>query len=145
MSCSDKDANKISRTTESKLIQWARDYCQVSTRCKTVDKIQSKNKDVKLGCISYNFLHKTQMMSCFFDKNNNILSTKSGKVKELINWVQNNECKIGDDLSRKVIKNQCRTLFFVVLNLITILQAVNDLSDLKVNLVQVKKFLILKS
>ena len=102
MSCSDKDANKISRTTESKLIQWARDYCQVSTRCKTVDKIQSKNKDVKLGCIGYYFLHKTQMMSCL-DKNYNILSTKSGKVKELIKWVQSNECKIGDDLSRKVI------------------------------------------
>ena len=104
MSCSDKDANKISRTTgtESKLIQWASDYCQVSTKCKAIDKIQSKNRDVKLGCISYNFLHKTQMVSCL-DKNTNILSTKSGKVKELINWVQNNECKIEDDLSRKVI------------------------------------------
>ena len=103
MSCSDKSGNKISQTTgtESKLIHWAINYCQVSNRCKAVDKIQSKNKDVKLGCISYNFLHKTQMMSCL-DKNENLLSTKSGKVKDLMKWVKSNECKVGDDLSREV-------------------------------------------
>ena len=103
MSCSDKDGNKISQTTgtESKLIHWAINYCRVSTRCKAIEKIQSKNKNVKVGCISYDYRHKTQMMSCL-DKNDNLLSTKSGKVKDLMKWVKSNECKIGDDLSRKV-------------------------------------------
>ena len=104
MSCSNKSGNKISQTTgtESKLIHWAINYCQVSNRCKAVDKIQSKNKDVKVGCIYYNFWEKTQIMSCL-DKNDNLLSTKSGKVKDLMKWVKSKECKIGDDLSRKVI------------------------------------------
>ena len=102
MSCSDKAGNKISQYTgiESKLIQWASNNCQVSTDCKAIDKIQSKNKDLKVICINYG--RKTQVMSCI-DKDGTILSTKTGKVKDLVKWVQSNECKTGDGLARKVI------------------------------------------
>ena len=85
---------------ESKLIQWASKNCQTSTECKAIDKIQSKNKDVKVICISYR--RKTQVMSCL-DKDGTILSTKNGKVKDLMKWVQSDQCKTGDDLARKVI------------------------------------------
>ena len=102
MSCSDKAGNKISQYTgiESKLIQWASNNCQTSTECKAIDKIQSKNKDVKVICIK-NF-RNIQVMSCL-DKNGTILSTKTGKVKDLVKWVQSKECKTGDDHARKVI------------------------------------------
>ena len=44
---------------------------------------------------------KTKEMSCV-DKDGTILSTKSGKMKDLFKWVQSNDCKAGDNLVRKV-------------------------------------------
>ena len=103
MSCSDQAGNEMSQLTgnEKKLIKWAKSKeCQASTECKSLDKIQAKNKAIKVICI--NDMGKTKVMSCA-DHNGTILSTKKGKMKDLIKWVQSNECKTGDDLSRKVI------------------------------------------
>ena len=103
MSCSDQAGNEMSQFTGNgkKLIKWAKsEKCQVSTECKSIDKIQAKNKEVKVICV--NDMGKTKMMSCA-DKDGTILSTKSGKIKDLIKWVQSNQCKPGDDLTRKVI------------------------------------------
>ena len=103
MSCSDQAGTEMSQFTgtEKKLIKWAKSKkCKISTKCKAIDKIKDKNKDVKIICV--NGMAKTQVMSCV-DEDGTILSTKNGKVKELIKWAQSNECKTGDDLSRKVI------------------------------------------
>ena len=103
MSCSDQTGSVISQFTgtEKKLIKWAKSKkCQTSTECKSLSKIQAKNKDVKVICV--NDMGKTKVMSCA-DQNGTILSTKTGKMKDLIIWIQSNECKIGDDLGRKVI------------------------------------------
>ena len=103
MSCSDQAGNELSQFTgkKHKLIKWAKSKkCQISTKCKSIEKVQAKNKEIKVICV--NDMGKTKVMSCA-DKNGTILSTKSGKVKDLMKWVQSNECKSGDDLPRIVI------------------------------------------
>ena len=103
MSCSDQSGNELSQYTgkKQKLIKWAKSKkCQISIECKSIEKVQAKNKEIKVICV--NDMGKTKVMSCA-DKNGTILSTKSGKVKDLMKWVQSNECKAGDDLTRKVI------------------------------------------
>ena len=102
MSCSDQAGHEMSQFTgkQKKLIKWAKSKkCQISTECKSIEKVQAKNKDVKVICV--NDMGKTKVMSCI-DKDGTILSTKNGKVKDLMKWVQGNECKTEVDISRKV-------------------------------------------
>ena len=103
MTCSDQAGNIMSQFTgkKQKLIKWAKSQkCKISTECKSIEKVQAKNKDIKVICV--NDMGKTKVMSCA-DEDGNILSTKSGKVKDLMKWVQSNECKTGDDLARNMI------------------------------------------
>ena len=100
MICIDKFGNKMSQATGKlqKLIKWVKSKkCQINTTCKSIEKVQSKNQNVKLDCISDRGKMKT--MSCS-DASGKILSTKTGKIKDLILWVKSYQCKFGDDNSR---------------------------------------------
>ena len=102
LACFDHTGNKMSQSTgsEKKLIKWVKSKkCQISTECKSIEKVQRKNTDVEVICV--NDLGKTKVMSCV-GKDGTVLSTKSGKVKDLIKWVQSSKCNPEDDVTRKV-------------------------------------------
>ena len=102
LSCSDRAGNKMSQSTgnEKKLIKWVKSKkCQISTECKSIEKVQGKNTDVEVICV--NDLGKTKVMSCV-GKDGTILSTENGKIKDLIKWVQSNKCNPDTDATRKV-------------------------------------------
>ena len=92
MSCSDPAGNEMSQSTgkEKKLTKWATGKkCAVKSECKNIEKVQSKNKNVKVACI--NDMGKTKAMSCS-DLSGKLLSTKSGAMKDLIKWIQSSQC-----------------------------------------------------
>ena len=96
----DKRLSTTTFSTTDSLIEWIKsEKCQISTECKSIKKVQAKNKDVKVICL--NDMGKTKEMSCV-DKDGTILSTKSGKMKDLFKWVQSKECRAGGNLLRKV-------------------------------------------
>ena len=75
---------------EKKLTKWATGKkCAVKSECKNIEKVQSKNQNVKVACI--NDMGKTKAMSCS-DLSGKLLSTKSGAMKDLIKWVQSSQC-----------------------------------------------------
>ena len=92
LSCSDPAGNEMSQSTgkEKKLTKWVTSKkCAVKSECKNIQKVQSKNTNVKITCI--NDMGKTKVMSCS-DLNGKLLSTKSGAMKDLIKWVQSSLC-----------------------------------------------------
>ena len=101
LSCSDRAGNKMSQSTgnEKKLIKWVKSKkCQISTECKSIEKVQRKNTDVEVICV--NDLGKTKVMSCV-GKDGTVLSTKKRKVKDLTKWVQSNKCNPEDNAGGK--------------------------------------------
>ena len=100
MSCKDKSGYEISQATGKlqKLIKWVKSKkCQLNTECKSIEKVQSKNKNVKVDCINHK--GKTKTMSCS-NSSGQVLSTKSGNIKDLILWVKSYQCQFGEDISR---------------------------------------------
>ena len=100
MICTDKFGNELSQAKGKlqKLTKWIKSKkCQINTSCKSIEKVQSKNQSVKVECISD--MGKIKTMSCS-DADGKILSTKTGKIKDLILWVKSYQCQFGDDISR---------------------------------------------
>ena len=103
LACYDKAERELSRLTgkKKKLASWIKSKkCQIKDKCTSIEKVQSKNKNVQLKCVSDN--GKVKTMSCS-DGNGNILSTKTGKIKELVKWVKSIACST-NDVSRNRLK-----------------------------------------
>ena len=99
MSCNDKSGHELSQATGKlqKLIKWVNSKkCQFNTECKSIEKVQSKNKNVKVDCI--NDRGKTKTMTCS-NSSGQVLSTKTGNIKDLILWVKSYQCQFGEDIS----------------------------------------------
>ena len=104
LACFNKAGRELSRLTgkkKNKLTSWIKSKkCQIQNKCPSIEKVQSKNKNVLVKCVSDN--GKVKTMSCS-DGNGNILSTKTGKIKELIKWVKSIACST-NDVSRNRLK-----------------------------------------
>ena len=103
LACYDKAERELSRLTgkKKKLTSWIKSKkCQIKDKCTSIEKVQSKNKNVQVKCVSDD--GKVKTMSCS-DGNGNILSTKTGKIKELIKWVKSIACST-DDVTRNRLK-----------------------------------------
>ena len=89
LECADQDGNVFSQKTGKKkvLLNWVTKDCgepQVDTSCDFLAAVQAANTNVVVTCIED--LGKTEHMECA-DQDGNLLSSSTGKKKNMINWV----------------------------------------------------------